>query len=335
VSCADKGTSGPAIVVGPHTDAGGSGAGAKVSIVFDTDMGPDVDDAGALAVLHALADNAEVALLAVAISTTGDDGTPAIAFIDAVDTYHGRPDLPIGLWEGGRFAFNDAYTGDVMSNPTRFPRDVGSSKDQVPGATALYRQVLASRPDASVTIVCVGPMNNLLNLIESGPDGFSSLSGTDLVTAKVRLLVQMGGDYPSGTEFNFIAQPAPGTTKRVVEGWPTPIVFSGFSIGAAIMTGASLKDAPDDDPVRRAYEIYTGELGGTRQSWDLTAALYAARGPSLHWTLSAPGTAEVDEAGRNTWISDPGGIHSYLEMQADPLDIANELNGLMTQSPKR
>jgi hypothetical protein len=52
----------------------------KPRIIFDTDMGPDVDDAGALAVV---------------ISTTGDDGTPAISFIDAVDTYYGRPNLPI------------------------------------------------------------------------------------------------------------------------------------------------------------------------------------------------------------------------------------------------
>ena len=46
-------------------------------------------------------------------------------------------------------------------------------------------------------------------------------------------------------------------TRAAVEGWPTPIVFSGFEIGAAITTGLSLEAAPAENPVRTAYSIYT------------------------------------------------------------------------------
>lgn len=35
-----------------------------VSIIFDTDMGTDVDDAGALAILHIMADQGEAKILA-------------------------------------------------------------------------------------------------------------------------------------------------------------------------------------------------------------------------------------------------------------------------------
>jgi hypothetical protein len=194
--------------------------------------------------------------------------------------------------------------------------------------------VLANEPDSSVTIVCVGPMNNLRALLSSQPDSSSSLDGTELVSAKVRLLVQMGGDYPSGSEFNFVAQTVPGTTKAVIESWPTPIVFSGFSIGGAILTGASLADTPDKNPVRRAYELYTGMLGGIRQSWDVTAALSASRGASPDWSLSAPGINLVDEAGNNVWQDSPGGRQAYLQVRADPAEVTAELDSLMSQAPK-
>ena len=39
-----------------------------VSLIFDTDMAPDYDDVGAMAVLHALADSGEVDILATVSS---------------------------------------------------------------------------------------------------------------------------------------------------------------------------------------------------------------------------------------------------------------------------
>src|SRR6185503_16834408 len=105
----------------------------------DTDMGPDIDDAGALAILHARADNEEANLLAVMISTRLESRTAAICFIDAVDTYYGRPDVPIGLWGGGAFLISGrGYPGAVCDDPVKFPRSLGESKDDVPDATSLY-----------------------------------------------------------------------------------------------------------------------------------------------------------------------------------------------------
>src|SRR5690554_1957079 len=44
-------------------------------IIFDTDMGPDYDDIGAIAMLHALADSGECEILA----TVASDAHPSIA----------------------------------------------------------------------------------------------------------------------------------------------------------------------------------------------------------------------------------------------------------------
>jgi len=40
-----------------------------VSVIFDTDMGPDYDDVGAIALLHAFADKGEATILATIAST--------------------------------------------------------------------------------------------------------------------------------------------------------------------------------------------------------------------------------------------------------------------------
>src|SRR5687767_11741616 len=55
-----------------------------VRVILDTDIGPDVDDAGAVAVLHALADRGEARILAMFCCTSSDWGAPCL---DALNTY--------------------------------------------------------------------------------------------------------------------------------------------------------------------------------------------------------------------------------------------------------
>jgi hypothetical protein len=71
-----------------------SGAAAPVRLVFDTDMGNDVDDALALAMIHALETRGEAQLLAVTLSK---DNRYAAPFVDLVSTFYGRKDIPIGV----------------------------------------------------------------------------------------------------------------------------------------------------------------------------------------------------------------------------------------------
>ncbi|MEL6894852.1 MAG: nucleoside hydrolase, partial [Planctomycetota bacterium] len=67
---------------------------APVPVVFDTDISGDVDDVLALAMLHALADRGECEIRAVTISKINPLTAP---FVDAVNTYYGRPEIPIGV----------------------------------------------------------------------------------------------------------------------------------------------------------------------------------------------------------------------------------------------
>ena len=66
-------------------------------------------------------------------------------------------------------------------------------------AANLYRMILASQPDHSVSIVTTGYLNNLKALLQSGPDQYSPLNGMDLVRKKVKLWSCAGGCSPGET----------------------------------------------------------------------------------------------------------------------------------------
>jgi inosine-uridine nucleoside N-ribohydrolase len=299
------------------------GAADPVPVILDTDIGPDCDDAGAVAVLNALADLGEARLLAMACCTSNEWGAACIA---AINTYYGRPDIPVGTYKGEGFLTESPYAeavGRAFANP------LGSGRN-APDARDLYRQVLAAQPDGSVVFCTIGPLNNARDLLLSEPDGHSPLSGKELIATKVRLLVVMGGGFPGGDEWNFM-QDGPAA-QSVTREWPGPIVFSGKDIGLAIETGARLAtETPESNPVRKAYELYTG--GRDRFSWDQTAALYAVRGARGYWDVVAGGQCVAQPDGLNSWREDCGGRHSYLREKMPPGQLARVIEDLMVRPP--
>src|ERR1017187_4912007 len=68
-----------------------------VPVIFDTDMGNDVDDALALAMLHALESRGECRLLGVTVTK---DNPWAAVYVDLVDTFYGRGRIPVGMVKG-------------------------------------------------------------------------------------------------------------------------------------------------------------------------------------------------------------------------------------------
>ncbi len=307
-----------------------SASAQPVKIIFDSDIGPDCDDAGAMAVLHALADNGEAEILGMACCTSSEWGAPCL---DAINTYYGRPDIPVGTLKAKGFlaeAKHEQYNKGVAQE---FPNNLGSGKN-APDAVRLYRQILAGQPDNSVVFVTVGPLPNIKNLLNSEPDEISPLNGAELVAQKAALLVSMGGAYPAGNEYNFNQDAA--ATQVMMEKCSIPMVFSGFEIGSAIMTGARLQtETPVSNPVRRAFELYGGtNEQGNRQSWDETAVLYAVRGARDYWDVVEEGCNTVDNIGRNRWRSEPDLNHSYLVAKKSPEEMAKIIEDMMVQTPK-
>ena len=301
---------------------------APVKIIFDTDMSGDCDDVGALAVLNKLADAGKAEILACVAN--GHDRDKAIAAtISAINTYYGRPNIPIGTYQGpGHPPTGSPYTAKVRDE---FPHSA-LPDDKAPLALDVYRRALAAAPDGSVVIVSVGFFDNLRDLLESKPDSISPLPGIDLVRRKGSKLVVMGGGFPqTGGEYNFAAGGGAPDTQYTVEHWPTPILFTGFEIGAKITTGKGLAAAPRSNPVRRAYELYTSFKG--RQSWDLTAVLAAAGDLALYWNVSASGYCQVTPGGGDQWHPTPDRGHSYLIAKMPPVEVGLTLDNLLALPP--
>lgn len=301
---------------------------SPVKVIFDTDMQNDCDDAGALATLHKLADLDEAEILACVVDSRGTEKAMA-ATVSAINTYYGRPTIPIGTYQAKikGLGKRSSYVAKIRDE---FPHHA-LPDDEEPTALSVYRTALAAAPDSSVSIISVGFLPNLSDLLKSVPDAISPLSGADLVRAKVKRLVVMGGEFPKGADAcNLVGDSA--ATQYVVAHWPTPILFSGAEIGNKIMTGKVLAATPASNPVRRAYELH-GNLRGGRQSWDLTAVLAAVRDPHLYWDVSASGTINVARDGKDEWVPTPDQGHTYLIEKLPPEDVAKVLNDLISAPP--
>lgn len=250
-------------------------------IIVDTDIFSDVDDVGALAIANVLHSCGFANLKAVMINTGSKHGCLAAS---AVNTYYGNGDVPIGAIRPlTNETFLDTYyykLGEYASKVAHnFPRTLERAEDtETP--VSLYRSVLASAQNASVTIISIGFMTNLADLLTSTPDVHSPLSGAELIAAKVKELVVMGGTYPSGWEYNFSGHD-PQSVATVLESWPpaVPITFSGSELGEKVFSGQALASrGPPDSPVLAAYQWYGDRCNTTSRSYDPVTVLYGVLG---------------------------------------------------------
>lgn len=303
------------------------------SVIFDTDMGPDFDDVGALAVLHALADKGQANILATVTSNMYEYSVPCI---EVINTYFHRADLPVGaplkgtVYTDPRFYSKDGYWAEQIAS--NYPHKTART-DEAPDAVQVYRQILSAQPDTSVNIITAGYLTNMAALLQSQPDHHSKLDGMALVKKKVRRLTAMGGRFPKGKEFNISADST--SSVYVFQQWPTPILISGFEIGAKVMTGAKLV-ASDivDSPVKEAYKICLDDIPAVNhESWDQTTVLAGVCGPAEYFG-TIQGRMVVSPDGSDEWFDEPGGPHERLVWKIMSAEqIAQVIEELMMHQP--
>ena len=300
-----------------------------VPIIFDSDMGPDYDDVGAITLLHALADSGQAKILAT-IASTKYNGVACV--MNVLNTYFNRPGIPVAVPRGNASTLRDPqhWTDTLIA---KYPHSVKSNGD-VPDATELYRRILSKQTDHSVTIVTVGFLTNLSNLLLSKADKYSSLDGRELVKQKVKQLVCMAGRFPAGSEFN-VNQDAVAS-QNVFTNWPTNILFSGFEIGWKIRVGLPLihNNAIHKSPVKDVFSIsipMNVEDSAGRMSWDETAVLVAIKGYEPFYHVEY-GHIVVAADGSNTWSTE-GKQHAHLVEAVPPEIVRAYINKLIMHQP--
>ncbi len=294
-------------------------ADSPLTVIIETDLGNDVDDALALDLLYKYQDAGKIRLLAVNLNKNGQ--APA-EYADILNTWYGYPDTPVGIIRDGADCETDAVNyakavvdlKDSLGNPL-FARS-HPDYDNYPEAVTLYRKLLAGEPDNSVVIASVGFSTNLIRLLETPADEYSKLTGKELVEKKVKLLVTMAGCFndPSLHEYNVVKDiPA---AKVIFGEWPTPVVTSPFEVGIRIQYPATSIEndfgwAPQH-PVVEAYKAYL-PMPYDRPTWDPTAVLYAVEGGDW-FTVSEPGRIVVTEEGSTLFEADEAGTRRYLSV---------------------
>lgn len=306
-------------------------APVPVPVIFDTDMGPDYDDVGAITMLHAFADEGSAKILAT-IASTKYEGVAAV--LSVFNTYFNRLGIPVGVPSQKASVLRDFqhWSDSVTKN---YPHTINSNKDAA-DAVQLYRRILSQQPDTSVTIITVGFLTNIHNLMKSTADTISPLSGKDLIDKKVKRMVSMAGGFPEGDEFN-VKIDAPASID-VFQNFTRPIVFSGFEIGKEIKTGlpliadTNIQKSPVKDVFRISIPLAPEDSAG-RMSWDETAVLVGVKGHEPYYDLKA-GEIVVDAKGRNKWSTEKN-RHQYLVAKSSPSDVQNVINRLIMHQPKK
>jgi inosine-uridine nucleoside N-ribohydrolase len=300
-----------------------------VRIIFDSDLGPDYDDVGALAFLHAMADSGKVEILATIASNKHELVAPSI---EVINTYFGRPELPIGApkTQGVSLGSNQHWADSIVA---RYPHTIKSTSD-VPDAVNVYRKILNEQPDKSVTIVTVGFLTNLNNLLKSQADNISPLSGMDLVSKKVKKLVSMAGKFPQGREFNVFMDSV--ASEYVYKNWPGEIIFTGFEIGWEIRTGlrimkSEIKNSPVKDVFKISIPLSEEDKYG-RMSWDETAVLIGVYGTEGFFN-TVRGRIIVNPDGSNGWENDPQSKQEYVVQKMPVSQMSNFIEDRMMHIP--
>jgi len=300
-----------------------------VLIIYDTDMGPMIDDVAGIAMLHAFADSGEAELLATIASNNHSN---VAQVLDVFNTYFGKPKIPIGVPKGPAVKIDDTpnfnmYGGWTDYIVNKYPATIRSN-EVASDAVDVYRRVLSNQPDNSVTIVTVGYMTNIADLLASAPDEISDLSGMQLAEQKVKRMVSMAGIFPSGREYNLYMD----TRASIIafDYWPGEIIFSGFEIGRDVQTGYPLilNKEIENSPVRDVFKM---KVDRNRSSFDQTAVLVAVRGVDSFYDL-VPGRITVNLDGSNGWDSEGEG-HYYLVEKTDPKIIEDIINELIQHQP--
>lgn len=285
-----------------------------VRIIFDTDLGNDIDDVLALEMLLNYEREGRAELLGVTLCKANPH---TAEFADGYLRAAGRGDMPLGFAHRGVTPEDGSYLlptlgasfhGQPLLSPER-------TADELPEGYVLLRQLLAQQPDASVVLVAVGPLTNIGNLLVSEADEISPLAGRELVAAKVKRVVTMAGLF--GDEFDFPEWNVMcdvEAAQRTFHLCPVMLTTTGWEVGNRLLYPheSILNDFgdPEASPLAVAYCHYM-EMPYDRQTWDLTAVLEAVE-PGVWFDRSPRGRIRIADDGRSTLDVAAEGVQDYL-----------------------
>lgn len=331
-------------------------------VILDTDPSADPDDVGCMAMLHNMASMGECEILGMINSTHYKQSSLSIS---AINNFYDRRAIPIGDYKGYAEKIEAPKNNYDYHLARVYPKSIYSWKEALDGVR-LYREILASAEDESITIVIIGTMHNFYDLLRSSADKYSELSGRELVGKKVEQVVTMGGNFIEGkgydrtnwggadklcdyTEWSCLNEERNRMCRYVIENCPSPFVASGWEVGCGdyyeanygnVMTGQRLKELDTTHILRRSYEYHFMTRRETedisRHSNDQCALHYAIRGEGKNYEAFTEGKIDLSTSGVCSWEAVSRGKQGFIQKKRHKDSIALEIENLMMfQAPPK
>ena len=289
---------------------------AVPAVIYDTDLGSSTDDLFGLELLYRYHDQGCCRLLGVVVDRMGED---CASCADVMNTYFAHGEIPIGLVQNGIadpkvwIDYRGLADYSLEDGTPMFARTV-SDYSALPDGWQLYRRLLAAEPDGSVSIVSVGFVTCLAQLLESQPDEYSTLTGVELVRRKVKCLYIQGGRFGVADESDFNLSQGITFAQTFFRLWPPEVdmVFSPQETGQMVeytpeQVVADI-DWTDVHPIKQVYLRCNCNTG--QKMWDPMAVINAVEGDGL-FSLSERGTVSVLPTGETPFTPTPEGNCRY------------------------
>ena len=294
----------------------------NMKILLDTDMGSDCDDAGALALLHIMCKDKNAEILAITHCASEIGGTITI---QAINEYFGKENIPVGRYVTKAFLEDShckKYTATIMKDYLE--------THEMPvfeSAVRVMRKCLVKHRD--VTMISIGVLNNIAELLESGGDDISDLTGLELISRSVKELYVMGGNFKdlSIPEYNIRCDIK--ASQLVSNQFPAPIIYCGFELGERVFTGKCFQHRKDN-PMKKIYSLYNES--GVRESWDPITVFCALEPESDLFVKSEKKKITFSDDGKS--ICEDGGKDCYMIMNKTPEQVQEVLERICTAAGK-
>ena len=177
----------------------------------------------------------------------------------------------------------------------------------------------SSTDDHSVSICSIGFTTCLAQLLESGGDAYSPLSGVELVRRKVKCLYIQGGSFGQSPEPDYNFLQCMGFAKTFFRLWPSDvdIIFDPMETGNGIeyLPEQVISDVSwtDYHPIKQVYMTCNCNTG--QMMWDPLTVINAVEGNDL-FTLTERGTAVLNDDGTVIFTPSATG-NSRFQMPGD------------------
>lgn len=306
-------------------------------VILETDICSDCDDVAALALLCAAAKShpQEFALDGVSVNVANPSSAKAVRY--SLEHF-GLESVPIGITDDGPPSGGNwsSYLGRLGSHLPDYVHD---------GLTALelYRKVLRSIPDDSLTIISIGFFNTLLEALRDDPELFHR---------KVRAAVIMAGGFgqrANHLEWNVVGHLA--ASREFVREFKGRMVFVGFECGETVMTDLTGLPEGTGNFLLEAFEKRSNNLM-RHPSWDPITVDFALHGEDAKtadfaycdgtglppegvdgcYGLSAPGRLAFAEDGRTLFDEDPDGNVRHLVFTAPEDAVSARISRLVREA---